>query len=468
VTLRLFISRITLVLSIGFLASCMATTETDEDGAVKLTIVQTDPAAPPVPDALDPIATGPLTPGPDPITTGPVTPDPITPDPVTPDPEVPDPETPDPVIPVPNIPKSIAYNGWSTMQNGLSDQNTESSWSPSASHDPSLFNLVGEMYRANELTGYSSDFSFLPQGSYYIDGSAALSNINTTSASVIMLSAYGGQSGILQEPSNAAAYNGWINRMVKAGQAAQSRGIRPIMFQAWGSSGTEGTFHHAKINSDALQEKLGILVVRTGEIIDALSQLGEGYSTNSNSPGGKYAPPVLHLYSGDTGDNFHGSYAMAYANALATFKCLTGISAANNAFVIPSGGAAGIQYGMSQTFINHIIQTVDNIQVESLITGLAEGAIPIANNFPISANQGIESLINITTASGLLDDKAIVLDNFTLKSFDNSHFSSIELNQNQLIFTPFNSFTGSTTVVISYLDTQEQQIDIELTINVTD
>jgi hypothetical protein len=283
------------------------------------------------------------------------------------EPEVQDPVSQDPIIPNPNIAKSIAYNGWSTMQNSLGGQNTQSSEYPEASHDPSLFNLVGEMYQANGLEGYRSDFSFLTQGSSYIDGSEALNNINTTSASVIILSAYGGQDGILQQPSNAAAYNGWINRMVNAAQAAQSRGIRPIMFQAWGSSGTEGTYHHAKINSGAVQSKIDILVVRTGEIVEALSELGEGYSTNSDSPGGNYYPPVQHLFSGDTGDNFHGSYAMAYGNALATFKCLTGISAANNAFVIPSGGAAGIQYGMSQTFIKHIIQTVDSIQTESLI-----------------------------------------------------------------------------------------------------
>ncbi len=353
------------------------------------------------------------------------------------------------------------------MLNSLSGQNTESSVSPSPSHDPSLFNLVGEMYKANGLIGYSRDFSFLPQGSIHIDGTEALDNINKTSASVIVLSAYGGQNGILQDPSNAAAEDGWINKMVNAAQAAQVRGITPIMFQAWGSSGTEGSFQNAKINSDALQEKLGILVVRTGEIVEALHQLNSSYTTNTASPGGAFVPPVLHLYSGDTSDNFHGSYAMAYANALATFKCLTGISAANNAFIIPSGGAAGDQYGMSQTFINDIIQTVDNIQRESLITGLEDGAEPIANHFSLNTSHGIHSLINISKESNLLDDAAILLDNFTLKTFNNSHFSNIELTQHQLLFTPSNSFIGETKVVVGYTDTQEQSIDIEITISVT-
>ena len=365
------------------------------------------------------------------------------------------------------IPKTIAYNGWSTMHNSLNGQNTESSESPSASHDPSLFNLVGEMYKANGLTGYSSDFSFLPQGSNFIDGPDALNNINTTSASVIVLSTYGGQSGILQEPSNADAADGWINKMVTAAQTAQLRGITPIMFQAWGGSDTQGSFHNAKINSDALQEKLGILIVRTGEVVEALSQLNSSYTTNSNSPGGKYVPPVQHLFSGDTSDNFHGSYAMAYANALATFKCLTGISAVNNAFVIPSGGAAGDQYGMSQTFINDIIQTVDSIQIETLMTGLEDGAEPIANNFSFSTYHGLDTIINTSMESNLLDDAAIVLDNFTLKSFDNSHFSNIELNQHQLRLTPSNSFIGDTIVVVTYIDTQGQSIDIEISITVT-
>jgi len=365
------------------------------------------------------------------------------------------------------IPKTIAYNGWSTMHNSLGGQNTDSSESPSASHDPSLYKLVGEMYKANGLIGYSSDFSFLPQGSNFIDGPDALNNINTTSASVIVLSTYGGQSGILQEPSNADAADGWINKMVTAAQAAQLRGITPIMFQAWGGADTQGSFHNAKINSDALQEKLGVLIVRTGEVVEALSQLNSSYTSNTSSPGGKYVPPVQHLFSGDTSDNFHGSYAMAYANALATFKCLTGISAANNAFVIPSGGAAGDQYGMTQTFINDIIQTVDSIQRESLITGLEDGAEPIANNFSFSTYHGLDTIINTSMESNLLDDAAIVLDNFTLKSFDNSHFSNIELNQHQLRLTPSNSFTGDTIVVVTYIDTQDQSIDIEISITVT-
>ncbi|MBL4796097.1 MAG: hypothetical protein JKY50_01645 [Oleispira sp.] len=398
-------------------------------------------------------------------------PDLSTSDPAIPDPAIPDPAIPDPAIPDPDanndIPRNIAYNGWSTMHNSLSGQNTESSTSPSASHDPSLFNLVGEMYKANGLTGYSSDFEFLIQGSIHIDGMRAFDNINTTSATVIVLSAYGGGSGILEDPANADSADGWINGMVNAAEAAQARGITPIMFQAWGSSGTEGSFHNAKINSDALQEKLGILVVRTGEVVEALHLLNSSYTTNTNSPGGAYVPPVKHLFSGDTNDNFHGSYAMAYANALATFKCLTGISAVNNAFVIPSGGAAGDQYGMSQTFINDIIQTVDKIQLESLITGLEDGAEPIANNFSISTSHGIESLINISKESNLLDDTAIILDNFTLTSFENSHFSNIELSQHQLRLTPSNSFIGETKVVVDYTDTQGQSIEFEITITVT-
>jgi len=163
----------------------------------------------------------------------PIEPKPTIPDPVISNPSTPNPSTPDPSTPeAKNIPTSIAYNGWSTMQNSLSGQNTESSTSPSASHDPSLFNLVGEMYKANCLTGYSSDFEFLIQGSIHIDGTRALDNIDTTSATVIVLSAYGGGSGILQEPANADSEGGWINRMVNAAQAAQARGITPIMFQA--------------------------------------------------------------------------------------------------------------------------------------------------------------------------------------------------------------------------------------------
>ena len=437
----------------ALLASCIETTVKIEKEPENQPLDQnkSDPVTP------DPVTPDPVIPDPvipDPVIPDPVIPDPVTPDPVIPDAVIPDPAIPDPVIPDPDkeVPKSIAYNGWSTMQNSLSGQNTESSESPSPSHDPSLFNLVGEMYRANDLTGYSSDFSFLTQGSKYIDGTDALNNINTTSASVIVLSAYGGGSGILQDPANAAADDGWIT---------------PIMFQAWGSSGTEGSFHNAKINSDTLQERLGMLVVRTGEIVDALSELNSLYTSNTNSPGGKYVPPVQHLYSGDSNDNFHGSYAMAYVNALATFKCLTGISAANNAFVIPSGGAAGNQYGMSQTFINDIIQTVDQIQTESLMTGLEEGAKPIANDFTFNLSHGIESLINVSKESNLLDDKAIILDNFTLKTYDASHFSSIELTQHQLQVAPSNSFIGRTDIVMGYVDTQGQSIEIKITVEVT-
>lgn len=437
--LNFILSRVTIIFLVSLLSACLTVTVTDGE----ITDIQQEDSADSTEQEV--VAPNPL-PQPEP----------------TPTPEpAPFPEPPT------NVQLSIAYNGWSTMLNTLEGQNTDSSTSPSPSHDPSLFNLVGEMYRANGLLGYSSDFSFLPQGSSYIDGETALENINTTTATVVVISAYGGNSGILQDTAIADSDSGWINKVVTAAQTAQSRGITPIMFQAWGSADSEGSYHNAKINTDALKAKKDMLVIRSAEVVEALHQLNPIYTNNTESPDGKYTIPVQHLYSGDTSDNFHGSYAMAYANALATFKALTGISAANNAFIIPSGGAAGDQYGMSSTFINDIIRTVDLIQKESLITYQPATIAPSADLIEMDATQGSDSLVNISSAANLQDDEAIILDNFILKTYDASHFSSIEMIQHQLSFTAANSYTGITQLVVGYTDAQGNTVDITITINVT-
>ena len=364
------------------------------------------------------------------------------------------------------IATNIAYNGWSTMNYALSGQNTGSSTSPTDEHNPSLYTLVGQMYAANGISGYAHDFSFLPQGSDYIDGTEALNNINTTSATVAVLSAYGSTSGITMDPSTANAENGWIDRMINSALAAEARGIKPVMFQSWGSSDSSDKFPNAKINTDALQAKHGMLVVRSAEIIEALGQLNASYIVNSLSAGGKFVPPVTHLYSGDSADTFHGSYAMAYANALATFKCLTGISATDNQFVIPSGGAAGTQYGMSSEFISDIISVVDNVQRESLVSGLAEGAAPLANNFERDAEHNVELAINISSAASLLDDVEIVPENFLVKSITASHYSNYSLNNNIFKFTAADAYTGLSDIVFTYTDADNQAIDITMVVNI--
>ncbi len=364
------------------------------------------------------------------------------------------------------IATNIAYNGWSTMNYTLSGQNTGSSTSPTDDHNPSLYTLVGQMYAANGITGYAHDFAFLPQGSEFIDGTDALENINTTSATVAVLSAYGSTSGITMDPASANISDGWIDRMINAAVVAEARGIKPIMFQAWGSADSSDKFPNAKINTDALQAKHGMLIVRSAEIVEALGQLNASYIVNSVSPGGKYTPPVTHLYSGDSADNFHGSYALAYANALATFKCLTGISATDNQFVIPSGGAAGEQYGMSAVLIADIISVVDGVQRESLVSGLAEGAAPLANNFERDAEHNVELAINISSAASLLDDVEIVPENFLVKSITASHYSNYSLNNNIFKFTAADAYTGLSDIVFTYTDADNQAIDITMVVNI--
>lgn len=366
----------------------------------------------------------------------------------------------------------IAYNGWSTMENNLEGQNTASSTNPSAEHNPSLYKLVGQMYAANGIQDYVDDFEFLDQGGENINGAQAKANINTTSSTVAVLSAYGSNSGIIMEPAQAdevptTGNNGWIDRMVDIAQTAEARNIIPIMFQCWGSSGREADYDHAKINTDALQAKHGMLVVRSAEIVDAMTKLNPAYTTNSANAGGKYVPPVTHLFNGGTdNDGFHGSYAMQYLCALATFKCLTGISAADNAFVIPSGGNAGSQYGMSTQFINDIKTQVDLVQVESLVTGLAPGAAPIANNFARIGSHDVAAMVNVVAASNLRDDVDIDLASLTIKSVTAAHFASHSLTNGVFSYTPANSYTGDSSVVFTYTDADSQAIDITLTLSI--
>lgn len=375
-------------------------------------------------------------------------------------------------VAVAGIHTKIGYQGWSTMQNTVDGQNTASSTNPTAEHDPSLYKLVGQMYAANSIAGYVDDFEFLPQGGENINGVEAKAHTNATASTVAVLSAYGSSSGIIMEPAQANAVpttgnDGWIDRMVDIAQTAEARNIIPIMFQCWGSSGREADYDHAKINTDALQAKHGMLVVRSAEIVDAMTKLNPAYTTNAANAGGKYVPPVTHLFNGGTdSDSFHGSYAMQYLCALATFKCLTGISAADNAFVIPSGGNAGTQYGMSAQFINDIKTQVDLVQVESLVTGLAPGAAPIANDFARNGSHDVAGMVNVTAASNLRDDLEIDPSNLVIKTINTAHFTAQSLANGVFNYTPSSGYTGDSVVVFTYTDADAQAIDITLTLTI--
>lgn len=271
-------------------------------------------------------------------------------------------------------PLRVAYQGWSTMHYALDGINTGSSTSPTAEHSPSLYNLVGQMYDSNGITGYSSDFEFLTQGSEYIDDTAAQAHANSTTATAYVISAYGSTSGIILDPALsatvppvAASDTGWIERVINIATIAKNNGMTPVFYQCWGSSDQKAAWGNAKINTTELLSRYSIPVIRTAEIVEAVNAINPAYCINVDAPGGKYSVPVTSLYSGDTADNFHPSYAMAYLVALATMKVLTGVSAANNTFVIPSGGASGTQYGMSAQFIADIKTAVDQVQIETLV-----------------------------------------------------------------------------------------------------
>jgi hypothetical protein len=372
---------------------------------------------------------------------------------------------------VTSIPTSIAFAGWSTMNYSLEGNNTAASTSPGDEHNPSVYKLVGQMYLANGIAGYTDDFEFLSQGSQFIDGTQAVNHVNATSATVMVFSAYGSESGITADPvlSNQTpgdGAQGWVDRMVNIASLAEGRGIKPIMYQCWGSAGTDSTFGNALINSDALQAKKGMLVIRTAEIVKLLGEVNTNYITNTPSDS-IFGAPVTHLYSGDPAgaDNFHGSYGMAYMVALATFKTLTGISAADNAFVIPSGGNVGNQYGMPAQFITDIIAAVDLIQKESVVSGLAEGAAPMAANFSRDLEHNKTAQINVITAGSLLDDVEINTSNLELTTINAAYFSSHSFTDGILTLTPNDTLTGATDIVFTYTDADSQAVTITLTAN---
>jgi hypothetical protein len=369
------------------------------------------------------------------------------------------------------IPTLIAYSGWSTMNYVMTGYNTAGSTTPPDVHNPSVYKMVGQMYLANNIAGYVDDFNFIDQGSDNINSSAAKTHTQATSSSVIIYSAYGSDSGITADPVVAnsapgAGSIGWIDRMVDMASDAEAKGAIPIMYQSWAGSTDVGTLPNALINSDQLQAKHGMLIIRTAEIMEELGNMDAAYITNTQSVGSvNFLPPVTHLYSGGN-DTFHPSYGQAYVNALATFKCLTGISAADNLFEIPSGGNVGTKYGMSSQFIADIITAVDVIQNESIVNGLADGAVPIGNSFSRTGTQAVEGKINIPSASNLRDDTPIVASRMTVKTITGADFTSTDLTDGVFTFTPRGDLLGDTVVVFTYEDTTAQEVDITLTLNV--
>lgn len=369
------------------------------------------------------------------------------------------------------IPTRVAYSGWSTMSYYMNGYNTASSTAPSDEHNPSVYKMVGQMYLANNIAGYVDDFNFIPQGADNINGTEAKAHTAATSATVAIYSAYGSTSGITADPAVAnaapgAGSTGWIDRMVDISTDAEARGITPIMYQAWPSSDAQGSIGNALINSDQLQAKHGMLIIRTAEIMEELGNINPAYVINSPSAGSvNFLPPVTHLFSGGN-DTFHASYGMALVNALATFKCLTGISAADNLFEVPSGGSAGTKYGMPAQFITDIKTAVDTIQQESIVSGLADGAIPIASDFTRNGTQSVEGKINIPAASNLKDDTPIVASRMVITTITAGDFIATDLTNGVFTYTPRADLVGNTVVVFTYTDTTNQTKDITLTLTV--
>ena len=360
-------------------------------------------------------------------------------------------------------PTKIGYNAWSTMWNPLDSYNTSGTANPPDNHNPSVHTLVGQMYEANGITGYAHDFEFLPQGAEYIDGTAAMNNINTTASEVMVLSAYGSTSGITQDTATANASGGWIDKMVNAAQAAEARGIHSVMYQCWYSADQIASAPNAVSNTDALLAKHNMGIIRTAEILDAIRAVDASYYTNADTGRNKYEPPVETFFSGDPADNFHGSYAMNYMAALATFKYLRGINAADNAFVPPD------YYGMSAAFVSLIKQKVDEVQTDYIGAPLEAGAAPTANNFVGAGTQEVQSQIDVIALSSLNDDLAIDPALLSIKTITTTHFTSYSLNNTTGVFTftAANTFTGDTTVVFTYTDADSQAVDITVTLTIS-
>jgi hypothetical protein len=365
------------------------------------------------------------------------------------------------------IPTDIGYQGWSTMFYTLDGVNTGSSTAPTAEHDPSLYKLVGQQYSVNGISSYTDDFLFLPQNNEYIDAAEAQAHVASTSASTYVISARGGDGGIMQDPAIAGvSVTGWVDRVANIASICEARGIRPVFYQCWGSSDEQATFGNAKINTDALMTRHPMLVIRTAEIVEELIAMNPVYGTNVDAPGGKYSVPVTTLYSGDTADNFHPSYALAYLVSLATMKALTGISAAANLFVIPSGGASGDEYGMSDQFIADIKTAVDVVQQESIINGLAEGAAPQANNFARTGTHDVSTSINVLSAANLIDDVNINTTNLVIKTITAADFNSYDLTSGVFTYDPVNTYLGDTLVTFTYTDADAQAVDFTLTLTI--
>jgi len=366
--------------------------------------------------------------------------------------------------PVEVTPVKVGYNAWSTMWNSLGSYNTSGTAGPPDNHNPSVHTLVGQMYTANNIEGYSHDFEFLPQGASYIDGTAAMNNINTTASEVMVLSSYGSTGGIVAEPDSVNGLDN-VNGLDAAATACEAQNIHPVMFQSHYSADQIAAYPNAVTNTNnllALHPNLG--VIRTCEIMEAVRLVDSSYCLNTDSGRNKYEPPVETFYSGDSADDFHGSYAFNYLAALATFKYITGISATDNAFIIPDSGTTGVKYGMSDTFINLIISKVDEVQLDTMIT---PSTTPTAGNIVDSATQEIESSIDIATVSALSDNEPIILGNIAVTSITGAHFSAYDLTNGVFTYTPANTFTGNSTVTFTYTDVDTEQVSFNLVITIS-
>jgi len=361
-----------------------------------------------------------------------------------------------------SIPRPVslkyAFSGWASMQNNLGGQND--------GLDPSLYNLVGKMMTDNGILGYVSDFEYLPEGSPDIDGTVATAHANSTDSEVFIISAYPGSDGICADPATSSGAKGsgaagWVQRVVDIATLAESNGMHPVLFQAWGNENAKADWGNAKLNTDAILGIKQIGVIRTAEILKAVYDDTASYATNVANGRTKYEPPVDTMWSGDISDTINGSYAMLYANALATMKYISGISAADNAYVVPA------YYQMPAALVSLIKQKVDEIQVETMNVYIPVGVAPSANDINVNAYQGDSYAYDLEALTLISDDVAIIPANFTLSSATAAHYTSANIANGILTIVPGSSYEGLSPIIVTYTDADGNITPFNVNVNIS-
>lgn len=214
---------------------------------------------------------------------------------------------------------------------------------------------------------------------------------DATSSEAVIISAHSGDS--MDDPAGPPT---WYTAAGVLANKVKASGKEIVWYQSW-TSKLSSIVNQEKIavNFANLKAAHGGLVVKSAEAKLHFLERYPKYGDRLNPTGS--LPPTLKMNS----DNTHGTFALNYMAALLIFRAMTGITANNATFPVPSS------HQITPEFLQRLINTVDAVQDDYYpnVTGTTTVEAPVVQDDIVGiVNGGNLTIVlgDVNTSEGAL------------------------------------------------------------------